>query len=363
MTRPQEYFSPNYVDARRRLRAAAVGAGTTLTPYINPNGRGPQGEMLSTDVVRIGPEAAENVIFVTSATHGIEGFCGSGGQVGLLAAGLHRELPATTALVIVHAINPYGFSHERRVTEGGVDLNRNFRDFSEPPPTNAAYAEIRDMLVPADWYGPAHAAADRAIATFIATRGQAVFQDALRAGQWDDPHGVFFGGAEPTWSNRTWRAIIRKHGAGARRIVHLDLHTGLGGYGDCEVIFGFVQPVKDILARARAWYGRVTSPADGDSLSANIQGVMPNALLDEAPEAEITPVLLEFGVKPTVDALDAIRADVWLYRHGQPNSPEGTRIKAEVRSAFYGETDDWKARIFERTVDVYRLTLAGLSRR
>ena len=89
---------------------------------------------------------------------------------------------------------------------------------------------------------------------------------------------------------------------------------------------------------------------------------MPNALLDEAPEAEITPVLLEFGVKPTVDALDAIRADVWLYRHGQPNSPEGGRIKAEVRSAFYGETDDWKARIFERTVDVYRLTLAGLSR-
>ena len=31
---------------------------------------------------------------------------------------------------MLHALNPYGFSHLRRVNEDNADLNRNFVDFS-----------------------------------------------------------------------------------------------------------------------------------------------------------------------------------------------------------------------------------------
>ncbi len=171
MTHARDYFSSNYADARRRFTEAAKAAGFTPDRHINAKAKGPAGEELSTEVVRIGPEDAENVIFVSSGTHGVEGFCGSGAQVGALVNGLHRELPENTALVLIHAINPHGFAHERRVNEDNVDLNRNFRDHATKPPHNAAYAEVHALLIHEDWDGPARKAADAAIFKYIGERG------------------------------------------------------------------------------------------------------------------------------------------------------------------------------------------------
>ena len=92
---------------------------------------GLEGETLATDVVRIGPADAKRLLVLTSATHGVEGFCGSGAQIALMR---DEALPALmeklgVAMLLVHAINPYGFSYLSRTTEGNVDLNRNSVDF------------------------------------------------------------------------------------------------------------------------------------------------------------------------------------------------------------------------------------------
>jgi hypothetical protein len=362
MTSAREFFSRDYADARKRFTEAAKAAGVTPARHINPNGKGPNGEELSTEVVRFGPAPAENVIFVSSGTHGVEGFCGSGAQVGMLRNGLSKELPKSTALVLIHGINPHGFAHERRVNENNVDLNRNFRDHKTPPPHNAPYAEIHALLTPADWDGPARKSADVAIAAYIEKRGLMTFQSAVSTGQWEFADGLFYGGNAPVWSNQTWRKLIREHASGAKRIVHLDFHTGLGGYGDCEVIFGPNKAKNDDLARARAWWGRVASTADGDSVSADVQGVNPGALAEEVPGAEVTAVALEYGVVPVMDTLNALRADNWLYTHGKGEtaSPLGKKIKAEIRGAFYGETDDWKDRIYAKGAEVLRQSYKGL---
>ncbi len=361
MTVVSDYFSSSYAEARERFRRTAAAAFKGET-YKNSNAQGPRGEDLTTDVVRLGPDQAETLLFASSGTHGVEGYCGSGCQIGWLASALYRELPANVALVLVHATNPYGFAHERRVTEDNVDLNRNFRDHATPAPRNGAYAEVHPFLIPADWHGPAHKAADAAIQRYIAARSERAFQAAVTTGQWEFPDGLFFGGKRPTWSNATWRAIIKQHAAGARRVVHFDFHTGLGAYGDCEVIFGPAKFPRADLERARAWYGAVTCPADGDSLSAAVQGVMPTALYEELPGAEITSVALEYGTLPTMAVLNALRADHWLYAHGDANSPLGREIKQQMRAAFYGDTDDWKAKIFRRSVELFRQAIAGLGR-
>lgn len=362
MTKARDFFSRDYADARERFTEAAKTAGFTPDRHINPNGKGPNGHELSTEVVRIGPTPAENVIFVSSGTHGVEGFCGSGAQVGMLANGLYKELPDSTALVLIHAINPHGFAHERRVTENNVDLNRNFRDHKTPPPHNAPYAEIHKLLTPADWEGPARKAADAAIKAYIDKRGLKTFQAAVSTGQWEFADGLFYGGNAPVWSNRTWRELIREHAGGARRIAHLDFHTGLGAYGDCEVIFGPNKVRAENLSRARAWWGRVACTSDGDSVSAEVQGVNPGALAEEVPGAEVTAVALEFGVVPVVDTLNALRADNWLYTRGKGDtaSPLGRKIKQEIRGAFYGETDDWKERIYAKGAEMLRQAFKGL---
>src|SRR5512143_338848 len=145
----QTAFAPDYATARARFRAAAAARDAAQTEYLHPAARGPSGETLAIDLAVLGPRDAEALLVVSSGTHGVEGFCGSGIQVALL------EDPAITctltggplALALVHAVNPYGFAHIRRTNEDNVDLNRNFLDFDAPLPSSAAYAEVHGFIV------------------------------------------------------------------------------------------------------------------------------------------------------------------------------------------------------------------------
>jgi hypothetical protein len=95
-------------------------------------GTGPDGGPLVTDTVWIGPEDARKLVVAIGGTHGIEGFAGSAVQIDhlhLLASGI-ITLPAGTALLLIHALTPWGYAWQRRCDADGVDLNRNIVDFS-----------------------------------------------------------------------------------------------------------------------------------------------------------------------------------------------------------------------------------------
>jgi beta-lactamase class A len=70
-------------------------------------------------------------VVLTSATHGIEGFCGSGCQIDWLLEGGPTRLPDGVAALIVHAVNPFGFAWLRRVTEENVDNGMTLRAVAE----------------------------------------------------------------------------------------------------------------------------------------------------------------------------------------------------------------------------------------
>ena len=73
-------------------------------------------------------------------------------------------------VLMLHAINPHGFSHLRRGNEDNVDLNRNFIDWTAPPPGNAAYADLHPALVVPALEGPERNAADDALAELARER-------------------------------------------------------------------------------------------------------------------------------------------------------------------------------------------------
>lgn len=54
-----------------------------------------------------------------------------------------ERLSSSTAVLFVHALNCYGFAWDRRATAEGWDLNRNFVDFSKPPPPDPEEAAKR----------------------------------------------------------------------------------------------------------------------------------------------------------------------------------------------------------------------------
>ena len=76
-------FSATYSDARANFLQACLQAKVSVSHHMHSL-KGPSGEVLATDVARIGPDDAPDVVVVVSATHGAEGYAGSGIQIGLL---------------------------------------------------------------------------------------------------------------------------------------------------------------------------------------------------------------------------------------------------------------------------------------
>ena len=357
-------FSSSYAQARTRFLQAAQSAGLQVESKPHPL-KGREGEELAMDVAREGHPDAGSLLVVSSACHGVEGFCGSGVQVSALRDAAWREYARQrgVAVLYVHALNPYGFSHLRRTTHENVDLNRNFHDFSAPLPVNEAYREIHALLLPEQW--PPSQANNQAIAQYIAAHGEAGFQAVITRGQHEFADGLFFGGTAPTWSNLTLREVLRAHGRRAARIAWIDLHTGLGPSGLGERIYaGRDDPAA--IARARAWWGgggatAVTSIYDGSSSSAFLTGLMCSAACEECPQAEYTGIALEYGTVPLMQALQALRGDHWLHLHPDAPAALAAAIKLQMRKAFYVETSEWKDQILRQAREALFQAVDGLA--
>jgi len=355
-------FSEDYSQARQRFLCASKTVGAKVRAYANPV-RGPRGEELVTDVAWIGPNDAQFVLATISATHGVEGFCGSAAQTDWLAHGGAVRLPEGTAALFIHAINPYGFAWLRRVNEDGVDLNRNHIDFSQPLPANPDYDELADALVPREIAGPVLEAADRKLAAWRAKHGEQAYRLARSGGQYSHPAGHCYGGIKPTWSRLTIESIIADYKLALRDAVAvIDFHTGLGPFGYGEPICGHA---PDTLAsrRARAWYGdSVTSPTVGTSSSIPLTGHGRDTwvrLLDE----RVVFITLEFGTYSQDRTLTALRGDYWLHGRGTVhwNAAETRCIKANIRKHFFPDTKDWKEMVLFRSRQILRQAEAGLA--
>ena len=357
MTSP---FSTSYSEARQKFLQAAKAAGLHVASHPHPL-PGRDGEALAMDVVLDGPADAKNLLIVSSACHGVEGYCGSGVQVHALQDSAWRAAAQENhvAVLYIHALNPHGFSHVRRVTHENVDLNRNFQDFSQPLPVNEAYREVEPLLLPEVW--PPNAANQQATVDFIAQHGMVGLQAAVTRGQHQYPDGLFFGGTAPTWSNLTLRHVLRQHGQRAERLAWIDLHTGLGPNGVGERIFACADDAA-ALQRARAWWGaNVTSIYDGSSTSAFLTGLMWISAYQECPQAEYTGLAMEYGTQPMEQVMMALRADHWLHKHPEAPAAQKAQIKQDLMNAFYTDTDAWRSQILAQAQDAMRQAVQGLA--
>jgi hypothetical protein len=95
-----ELFAEDYAAARIKFRTAAEAAGAALHAYEHPSQRGPTGEKLSIDVAVVGASAASRCLLLISGTHGVEGFAGSGCQVGFFRDSWYGALDRNTCAVV-----------------------------------------------------------------------------------------------------------------------------------------------------------------------------------------------------------------------------------------------------------------------
>ncbi|MGY4408186.1 DUF2817 domain-containing protein [Bradyrhizobium sp. USDA 3315] len=351
-------FSDSYLEARRKLLAAAP----TSRPY-GCSASGPSGEALFTDAAWFGPTDAKKLLILVSATHGVEGYSGSAGQLSFLHARLHEQLPPFTAVLFIHALNSYGFAWDRRVTAEGCDLNRNFVDFSKPLPSSDGYEELAEYVIPADLSDAAIQRAEAAIAAYQAKHGEGRFRQAWVGGQHTRPGGMFYGGTEPTEARRTLEQIVTDFEVAARHeIIIVDYHTGLGPYGYGELQCEQPSGPAGYKRAAKIFGPSVTSPDVGNSSSVVILGTV-DAYWQRLLGDRHTYVALEFGTYPPPGGRIVLRNDHWLFLHRPEaaNSELGRQIRQATRLHFSPQASDWKEMVLWKSHQVHRQSIDALA--
>jgi hypothetical protein len=358
--------APSFDRQRERFLSAARMANASLTEWLHPL-KGPRDETLATDVAVIGDPQAHNRLVVLSGTHGIEGFYGSDCQIALLESLHTHGVPEGVSVVFIHLVNPWGTAWLRRVTEDNVDLNRNYLAFDQPLPVNAGYESMHEIYLCPELEGPARSLADASLAARIARDGRGAVMSVVEAGQYVHADGLFFGGREAAWSNRTLRAIMEKHVADARTAICFDLHTGAGAFGH-PMLMAITQQTYPMLSRMQALYGPwlhtiVTSPSSttDTGIAATATGYTSQAMLDQLSSVDLMQFVIECGTYDSARSHRLLRDDHWLHLFGDPFDATGRRIKAALLEHFFPADTHWREMTALRAQQVFSRAMAFLS--
>lgn len=361
-----EHFSTSYVVARKKFLKTAESIELPVHS-IGHDLRGPNNEVLAVDSVHVGDPEATRLIIMISGTHGVEGLTGSACQSAWLSQLQQTALPDDVAVLLIHAINPYGVAWHRRVNEDNVDLNRNFISHDGTGICNPHYAQVHDFMIPTAYDGEKRVATDLALAEIRSQLGEDVFQIAT-LGQSSHPDGFYYSGDKPVWSNLVLRKLLDIYALKRRIVSVIDFHTGLGAYG-----YGLVgianDPGTPELQWARDWYGEgMTTFVEVGQLfgypdySAYTDGMLICGIRKILPDVSVISGGIEFGTYGPDEIQAAERSDAWLYAHGS-NAPQETKetIRRELLEVYQPPKTDWQEMVLTRAGQVMRQTVNGIA--
>lgn len=370
MSTPVEHwqaFSRDYADGRARFTAQAKAVGATLQRYTHPEHQTPDSQPLSVDVAILGPANATRTLLLISGTHGLEGNAGSAAQIGWLATQGSTPLPPDTNAVLIHAINPYGWSHSTRTTENNVDLNRNFIDHNQPYPPNPAYDSLHPQLLPQQWTQAGLEGVKQAVDAFREAHGADATFNATASGQYRHPQGLVYGGQQREWSNLTLEAILREHLVHSQKVALIDWHTGIGEYGE-PFFLCFNGDGSEEQRQAASWWGaeRVLDQRPHGLARPNYQGLVFRGVEQFLPGRQIAGAVVEFGTRGR-QVGEALRLDQWLrFKANDPaiNPPDATRdhiLRHDLIDAFVPYSSGWRQSVLRHGIHITDQALQGLA--
>ncbi|MEM8719265.1 MAG: DUF2817 domain-containing protein [Cyanobacteria bacterium P01_G01_bin.39] len=352
------HFDSKYAKARHNFLAASSDSATLIRSWQHPL-RGIAGEKLYLDLSWFGDLAAPVVLVLISGTHGVEGYCGSGIQVGSIKTGWQLQADQRVAIAMIHGLNPHGMSHLRRVNEDGVDLNRNFLDFQQPLPQNTLYDDLAEIIVPQQWTPEIQVQTLDQITEYLYHQPSGIA--ALAQGQYHYWYAPFYGGEVATWSNRVFNSIIDQYLLDKKAVGLLDYHTGLGTYATGQLMSVDQNQLEQSKLAKQIWGEKLVIAGSAKSVAAySPQGTLIAALKKRLNSSICVAAAYEFGTIPDTEVFHALRADHWLHAHGDLNSLQAQTIKQNMLNAFYSDRPDWQQSICELAFTAQNELLTGL---
>ena len=354
-------FSADYRTAKHGFCEKAKSAGGRLET-IPLDARGPDGDTLGIDIAWFGAAKPRRVLLHSSGIHGVEGFAGSAIQLQLLS-----DLPALlpdVALIVVHVLNPYGMTWLRRSNENNVDLNRNFLDVEAPAEPSRrfqiafdSYSKFNSFLNPQS--PPAIDFYALKVVSLILKYGMPVLKQSVVGGQYWFPKGLFFGGklhgnvVALEQGPAKYQSFLVQSLPSAERVIAIDVHTGLGKYGEDALLVD-----QEISALRQMFGGRVTSSDPESGPAYHAFGTL-NAMLQRAmPKAEVFAVTQEFGTYSPMKVLHALREENRWHHHGAGTLDHPT--KRRLKETFYPHDETWRKSVLNRGRELLRQGLSNL---
>ncbi len=335
-----------------------------MSRYRTPSGadsfsHGPDGEPLYLDAVHLGPTNARVRLIASCGLHGVEAFFGAAVLTAWLAdlEQQSQQRPRNVRVTLLHALNPHGFAWTTRVNEDNIDPNRNFllpgEEFAGCPET---YRQIHSLLNP-DRLPPRWEPFRLKMLGVLLRHGMAALKQAIAGGQYEYPHGLFYGGAGPAATQRLLAAQLPQWTSGTKCVLHIDYHTGLGRRGKyailCDEKFGDAD--RELLRRI---FGRdKISEPDSEELDYSARGSIGRWYHHVAGGRYLTAGP-EYGTYPPLTMLSGLREDNAARRHLPYDHPRRRQARDRLRELFCPASPRWRRWAIRTGADMLHQALA-----
>jgi len=298
-------------------------------------------------------EKNEKVFILTTGEHGVEGYVGSAMQQRFIDCYLLRLDSKTTGLLLVHAINPWGMKHHRRVNANNVDLNRNFiYDGIFELFYNRDYDKVRSTLYRPrliQSLGTSNFFFKAELLAHLARMGVTGFHNASLSGQYRDAQGLYYGGHEYQEETRTLMQLYQQTISAYDQILHLDMHTGYGPRYQMSLVNSALETGSSDEFVQKFNYPVVVAanPEEFYAIRGDMVDFVYELWQHEFSQKRLFAAAFEFGtlgnayfgkVHCPVEMVNENR----LFWHGALTEPIGEQVKQGFEELFNPSAADWK---------------------
>ncbi len=300
-------------------------------------------------------EDNKNLVIISSGIHGMEGFTGSALQ-SILIDDLLKDGKKYSNLdfLFIHAVNPWGFKNKRRVNENNVDLNRNFGTTNELfAIKNKSYALLNSLLNPPQKISTNFFSVFYFVLKMLfyaIARSKRFVVEAVGVGQYEFEKGIVFGGFRFQEEKEILHPVIESIVVHYKKIVAIDLHTGLGKRGELYIL-NAPNSDKKIKKLANHLFNESVVDDDNENFY-NEHGAFLDFISSLKPNGQTcVPAMFEFGtinthtLKGSLKLLINTRFENQGFHYGYKRTKDKEKIKKEYHEMFYPSSNGWRTKV------------------
>ena len=347
-------FPKTYAASRERFRQNLTVVQKQWPEAELSYHRLPGDEDLTIDWVQSAAlEKNEKVLVMTTAEHGIEGYVGSAMLQRFIDKFLPRLDPRTTGLLLVHAINPWGMEHHRRVNADTIDLNRTFLyNDGFDPSFNPEYDFLNDYIDPVKPIRSLAFSNGNFYLNLIGkglAKGLSWLKHHLLLGQYRFPRSIYYGGTDFPEETRTLMELYRQTFQAYDQVLHLDMHTGYGPRYQMSLVNSVLEPLTSRECENKFDYPLVVA-ANREEFYA-LRGDMIDYVYTlrehEFPHRKLYATSFEFGtlgdkLPGQIGSPRAMAFENRLYWQGAASEKIARKVKQDFEELFNPSASDWR---------------------